>query len=272
VLVVSLALVVVTHAPPRQGRFSAEAMVADARAVRVAAHSHISLVADLYWIRMASLATAARQPYEGANLIRWGEFITDLDPGFMWAYVMGGVLGTWKDGEQVYNAEPAARLLEKGTTHVADFRLNLYLGYLYIEMLDRPLDAARTLEAGARLPRAPPFLGPLATRLYASRGAVGTARKFAEEMVKSPDPEVRAAFELRLRELDREEVLAQLEAASAAYQQRFGRPPPTVEALVRDGVLPAIPSDPLGGEWVIDGTGAVRSSSGERLRVFHAKD
>lgn len=216
---------------------------------------------------MASHASIVATPEEGAALLGWGHLLSDLDPNMYWPYAMGGLVGVVTKRGHVYNAAEAERLLQKGLATTGDARLAVYLAYLQLESLRNPDAAADTLRRGARLPRAPPFMARLATRILASRGHFAAARDFAAEVAADADPETRAAFEYRLREIDREELLAQITQAAASFSSMNGRPPRSIDELVAQGLLPGVPVDPLGGAWTIDSDGTVGVSSGERLRL-----
>ncbi|MEW5742226.1 MAG: hypothetical protein AB1938_25140 [Myxococcota bacterium] len=272
-LVLSFGVLVATSRPPRALVLtSATSAVPDADVVRVLARSHLAMVTDLYWIRMTALGARANRPDEGRALIAWGEFVTDLDPTMFWAYAMGGILGGMRLGGVSYNGAEAVHLLEKGTRHLDDPRLFIYCSYAQLNLLDDPEGAAGTLMRGATKPGAPPFMAALATRLLAQEGHFERARTFAETMAQSEDPTTRETFELRLKEIERERVLTQVEAAAQTYAQRFGHVPASLATLVAEGLLAEYPVDPLGGSISLAPDGQVTVTSGARLRVFKSID
>jgi hypothetical protein len=272
-LVVIFGVLAATSRPPRSIVLtSAVAVVPDPKVVRVLAGSHLAMVTDLYWIRMTALGARANRPDEGLALITWGEFITDLDPTMFWAYVMGGVLGGMRLGGVTYNGQEAVHLLEKGTRHLDDPRLFIYLSYAQLDLLKDYRGAAETLLRGATKPGAPPFMAGLATRLLAQTGQFDRARLFAETMAQSSDPTTREAFELRLKEIERERMLTAVEAAVHTYFERYGHTPASVATLVSEGLLPDYPVDPLGGTISLTADGGVTVSSGARLRIFRSID
>jgi hypothetical protein len=267
-LLLALIAVAALSRSPGQQRFTDLPLVPNPLPVKLLTRSNRSLVADLYWIRMASLATMVRFPADGLALIEWGRFVTELDPGLTWAYAMGGLLGPVDEEGTWSNVAEAVDLLERGTQAVPDdFRLSLYLAYTQLDLQHDVAGAARSLVRGARAPRAPAFLGPLAARLLAQGGEFGAAREFALQMSRSEDPLTRETFQLRLKEIDREEAWARLEQAVRAFTARQGHPPAQLAELVGAGLLEAVPTDPLGAEFVLQPDGGVGVTSGERLRV-----
>jgi hypothetical protein len=260
------AVIIWLHAPPR--RFvQGESVIPDSRVVRVLAKSHLSLVADLYWIRMASLAVAANTPAEGRQLLLWGEFVSDLDPGQKWVYMLGGLLGSMKINNTLYNGPEAEALLTKGVRNVpSEIRLYLYLSAVQID-LRHNADAARTLQSALTVPHCPSYVGPLAARLLTVAGEFDAAREFAFRLSQSDDPMERERFQQRVLEIDRERLLKRVDDAAAQFSRQFGRVPLALSELVAQGLLSEPPVDPLGGTIFLDEQGRAQVSSGKRLTV-----
>lgn len=251
-----------------QDRGDPNLLLPNARLARLLGASQLPLLADLFWIRMSALAGSVTTPPVGMALISWADAISQLDSKMFWPYAMGGLLGVVHVGGRAYNAPEAARLLKKGTAEVPDVRLFIFLAYLQLTQLEEPAEAAHTLQEGARLPGAPPFLAQLATRILASTGRFASAREFALQMLQDPNPDVRATFEYRLKEIEREQSLQQLQDAVADYTHRHqGSAPTSLHDLVDAGLVKDLPIDPLGGEFKIERNGTVSATSGERLRL-----
>ncbi len=232
--------------------------------------SQIPLVADLYWIRSIALTTELRTPNQGKVLIRWCRFVSELDPQFVWPYLLGGLLGVMStDAQTHYNVNEANELLAAGLERLPDEpRLAIFLSYNQLELQHDSKAAAQTLRRGSMGPRAPPFMAQLATRLMAQSGDFDSAREFAFQLANSQDELSRAFFQRRLQEIERDEGLARAQAAVDTYRAARGRPPESLLQLSLEGFLPEIPVDPLGGTLSIDPvTGIVSSTSGSRLKA-----
>lgn len=272
-LPIALALVLVglLHEPPRPSHnVRGEANnLPNADLVKFSGKPIISLLTDLFWVRMVNLGGTVRVPWEGKQLVRWGDFITDLDPTFVHAYIMGGLLGTVDVGQETYNLTEAEGLLEKGTRNLPhETRLAIFLAFIYLELEHAPLKAAPVLERAARNPNAPPYLAPLATRLYAQAGAFDAARAFAEAVAsQAGDEETREFFQTRLLEVQQEELLQQIDAAADAFRRAQHREAASIDELVAAGLLPGRPIDPLGGELTLTLEGARASSRPHRLQA-----
>ncbi len=263
------AFIVALQAPPRRF-FSSEAPIPDSRVVRVVAKSHLSLVADLYWIRMSTLALSANLPPEGRRLLEWGQFVSDLDRGNKWVYMVGGLLGPIKLDNKLYNGPEAEALLQKGVTNVpSEFRLYLYLATQQID-LKKPAAASETLKLAMKVPRCPSYVGPLVARLLSEAGQLDAARDFAAHMAESEDPLEQERFRKRVLEIDREKVLTAVDAASSLFQQRMGRRPFDLHELMSQGLLAEEPVDPMGGTITLDANGRATVNSEKRLVLHRA--
>jgi hypothetical protein len=273
ILLLALGAVGALSRPPQGGRLNLRSAVPNSTPIKLLTKSHLSLTADLAWIRMTSMATSVKYPEDGKALIAWGRFVTDLDPQLLWAYGMGGLLGPQRLGDAVHNLPEALDLLERGTRAIpGDFRLFLYLAYTQLDLAGDPAAAAATLRRAATVPGVPAYVGPLAARLLAQSGQFGAAREFARQMAESEDPLTRETFQRRLLEIEREEACTAIEAAARAYASERGREPAALAELVDAGLLAGPPIDPLGGQFVLQGDGGVLTTSGPRLRAFHPQE
>ncbi|MEW6430568.1 MAG: hypothetical protein AB1730_03575 [Myxococcota bacterium] len=274
-LLVFAAMGLVLLARPPRANFGDDPrlLLPEPRLVALAGRSHLSLITDYYWIRMTHLAAVARTPYEARALVALGDFVTELDPRLYWAYVVGGLLGPVLDGGSAawLNVPESTALLDKGTRHIPeDGRLYLLLSYAQLNYLDDKASAAKTLERGARrATKHNEFMAQLGTRLFAASGRFDAARSFARTMIENADtPETKAVFEHRLKLIDLEERLAQVDDAIRRFTARMGRRPSGIDELVAFGELGALPVDPMGGTIELGPRGAYSTAARERLQVF----
>ena len=233
--------------------------------------SQIDFVADLYWIRMANMAGTALTSAECSALLPIGNLIADLSPRFKYPYFVGGVLAPFhrRSTKEYENARGAVALMARGVVAVPDYvRLHVQKAFAELEMLHDPGSAAKTLRIAAMIPGAPSFLSGLATRLLAQSGQYEEAREFALSMALSPDPEVSADFELRVKHIDLEQTLSRVEDAVQRFHDDHGRPPAGVDELLAQGYLSEPPVDPFGGTIELSASGPRSTSDVGRLRVF----
>lgn len=246
--------------------------------VKILGKSQLDFVADLFWIRMANMAGNAATADELAALIPIGNLIADLAPHFKYPYYLGGVMAPYRyykpGGLSTYeNVEGAHALMSRGVKNVPDFlRLFVQKAYTELELMKQPAMAGATLLEAAKITDSPPFLPALATRVLASAGKFDEAREFAASMASSGDPQLKADFELRLKQIELEKVLVAVEAAATAFADARGRRPSSVEELVQQGFLPQVPVDPFGGVIELTEDGARSSVESRRLKLHLAPE
>ncbi len=225
------------------------------------------LVTDYFWIQTIQAVGKAYNRHEYRDIYDYADLTTELDPQFRQVYVFAGVSIPYRaPSGKWFNVDESTRLLEKGVKHFPDHVfLRIILAYNLSTFHKQYERAAILLAEAARLPDAPEYLSGLATRLHAQAGnfdaAVELARSLAET---SPEPETQALFELRVNELELERELARVDAAVLNHQQREGRLPENIEALVVTGDLSHVPVDPLGGVIRLGAEGRSFSTAQEK--------
>ncbi len=234
--------------------------------------SCLPLVVDIYWLRAINAVGTTQTEAEARNLAEYGRVLTTLDPDFYTPYWLLGIYIPFnRDREDWVNGDVAVELLQKGTARFpTDLRLKLLLGYSLMTFTTRYVEAAKTFEEASHLPKAPDFAALLATRLYLKGDQYDTALSMARAMSQSAaTEEERARFDDRVKELLDEKVLRQIDAAAAAFKEKFGRMPGDLQELVGSGFL-ARPEDER--FWLVRfdtlGRTLLPESKG-RLKVFH---
>ncbi|MBS2029371.1 MAG: hypothetical protein JST54_15825 [Deltaproteobacteria bacterium] len=230
------------------------------------------VLADWYWIKGVNYFGDGRNTAVAyAEFYNYLKLVTDLDPQYYPAYLFGGYALPWNRGDKWVNTQETAWLLEDGIKNFpAAWQLRFQLAYVYSAYLHRYKEAGDQLAAAARLPGSPPFLGTLATRMYATTGDLEGAELLAEHLMRdAEDPRVAALMRRRLMELraaNQGQALTQAAAKFAAAHG--GHFPASLAELEQAGV--AIPVEPLGGSWNYDpATGTVKSSVlKERLDIY----
>ena len=231
-----------------------------------------NVLADILWFRAISYFG---EHYRSNRTYPWlaqmCELVTDLDPRAEHVYRFGGVILPWEANQ----VDAGMHLLEKGTQQFPDsWTLEYYLGFQAYFFKSDYQSALTHLRRAMTLPDAHPAAARLATALAAEQYGPDTALAFLAEL--EHDAETRDLRDIIRGNIEDARLAADLERLSgavAAYQTRNGYLPLTVETLVSARLLPAVPSDPFGGNYMIDPlTGAVRSSTGrEPTRLYQSK-
>jgi hypothetical protein len=227
-----------------------------------------NFLADVVWLQAVQVAgsrTMSREDYD--RLYSLLDAVTRYDRRFLIPYLVGGVLL----GDSPHHADGALRILARGReNYPEDWRLPFYMGYTWYYVIGDSRKGAMAMQEAALLKGCPPFVGPLAARMYGEGNDPETALLFLENLIRvEDDPVRRGVFERRRAEVLVERDLRSIEGAVAAYRKSFGRPPGALPDLVRAGLLAEIPRDPSGREYRLLSDGTVRSDLfPERLKVF----
>jgi hypothetical protein len=270
-----LVVVLLTLTPPEKtapGQQHVPPLLPRASLLRIGGRAFLQLIADYYWLQTIQATGKAGSEAEYRDISDYAQLITDLDPDFAYVYQFAGVMLPFNRGRETWtNTKESTALLEKGVARFpgAVF-LRTLLAYNYSVFDKEYVKAAHLLEETARIPGAPHYLPLLATRLYAQAGAFEAASAFADQFASSAsDPETRAAFEHRTKEIALERILQTADKAVVAFQARTGRLPKDLNELVRAGDLPSLPVDPLEGDIYLGTDGRTYSTSQEhRLEVY----
>jgi hypothetical protein len=104
-----------------------------------------------------------------------------------------------------------------------------------------------------------PLYANLAARYFYESEQTDLGLAFLDAMIaQTRDKAVRQTYVMR-----REALLAvtQIENSIEEFRGRFGHQAKNLDELIRSGLLERIPNDPYGGEFYLDETGRVRSTS-----------
>jgi hypothetical protein len=228
-----------------------------------------SLVADYYWLQAIQAAGRGGSTLEATrflDLFYYADLVTDLDPKFHKVYMFSGnTIPTNLGRETWVNTVEARKILEKGVKNFPeDSTLRLYLAYNLSYFFGEHAAAAEHLRVAASLPNVDKYVPEFATRMLAFNRRFDAALALVESFRNNEtDPELRQLFEERVKEIQREQVLVQVDDAIAVFKQKEGRLPDPLSELVSHGHLSAVPPDPMGGVIYIgtDGRSASTSSS-----------
>ena len=238
--------------------------------MRRLALSFDAVLADLYWIRAIQyyggtrLSDTADKHYE--LLYPLLELATALDPQFNVAYRFGAFFLSEPAPGGANHPELAIRLLELGiAANPTRWEYPYDVGFVFYRRAAYR-QAADWFRRAADVEGSPPWLGPLAAVTLATGGDTRSSRQLWQNMLATADEDwLRRSAERRLRQLDAIDAIQQLEAVTAEYQRRHGVPPPSWDALIRDGGVRGVPIDISGHAFVLKPDGGVTISSDSEL-------
>ena len=230
-----------------------------------------NVLADIVWLQAVQVAGNLKiTPAEYDRLFALLNVEADLDPKFEMPYLLGGLVL----GESPQHGRESLRVFQRGrVTHPSDWRFPFYIGFTHYFSLGDAVAGGGAMAEAARLPGSPTYLPGLASRMLSEAKEPEVALALLEPIVKQEsDPARRAVLERRMREVTVERDLQSLERAVERYREITGIVPGDLYALVREGILTAIPPEPNGGKYVMERGGKVRSDRvSQRLRVFQKK-
>lgn len=242
--------------------------------LRVLFAGQLPLVADYFWIITINRVGGVKTPQDARDIYYYADLVADLDPKFRHVYPFAGVAIPIKVGRDYANAELSTRLLRKGVQHLPnDYKTGFLLGYNLVFFHESYAEAAEIFKGLQSHSAAPPWLGKLASRLYAQSGDLSASEALTAQLLQSAeDEETRQAYALRLKEIAQERVLRELDVAAEKFARAEGRRPENFNELVQHGYVARELKDPLEGWFYFDKDGRARTTaSRSRLEVFQMK-
>lgn len=209
------------------------------------------LAANIAVFRALVAGTGQLDPDTYATLARVQEDAAIMNPAHEDNYYVAQAILPWNghvaEDVVIQKAATAAR--------VQDPMPPFFLGFDQFHFLRDPVSGAKSVELAAR--RSPPINRAYFTALAARwseqgddpRVAIGMIRAMAEY---TRDNDLKRHLEARMMRM---EGLAALRDAAKAFQEKNGRPAARLEELVGDGLLSALPRDPLGAGYALDEQG-----------------
>jgi tetratricopeptide (TPR) repeat protein len=234
------------------------------RFMRQASIEYEMLASDIVWLRAVQyygyhLMTDRKYEWLGHVF----EILTALDPRFIGAYHFGAITLAW----DARKPNEALELLVRGMSqNPTNWRLAFDAGFIsYLLMKDYDT-AVRYFRVAAELPGAWHIARRWAAAAATKAGSYDAARDMWLEIYQSTENRrIKELVVRQLRSLKFNEELARLQDAVDRFREERGAPPDGLEELVRRGYIPAMPEEPYGGRYYIDGD-KVRSSTPSRLR------
>lgn len=177
---------------------------------------------------------------------------TDLDPYFADPYYLANAHMTWEAGM----IRETNELLEKGTQYRDwDWTLPFYAGFNCFYFLQDNAKAAEFLVTASKRPGPSEQLLSLASRLAYKEKKTENAILFLEAVAKKTDNErLKKEYETRIRAL---QARLFLERAVSAYKEKFGRVPVSLQQVIDEGIMLAVPPDPYGGNFSVSPDGEI---------------
>lgn len=260
--------------PPKRPttRVTSGVVALNPRLLRILWAGYRAAAADFYWVRTIEQIGGASTADEYRDVGVWANLATDLDPKFRLVYQFAAVAMPFNVGRNTWvNGDESTALIKKGLAEFPDnYNLQYLLAHNLIFYSHDYVAAGELLRTMAIKPGAPAFLGPLATRVLAQGGEIDAAIDFARNGVETAQSdETREVFRHRIRQLETERVLQQIDKAVTLFRETEHRLPGGIAELLTQGSLAQMPLDPSGGMIYIDRLGRARSTTeARRLEII----
>jgi hypothetical protein len=222
------------------------------------------LVADLYWTRAVQYygARAGQHDLTERLELLWPllDITTTLDPNLIPAYRFGATFLAEPPPRGAGKPELAVELLYRGIKSNPEYwRLYEDLGFVYYFDLHDFEKASNAFLEGSKVPGAMVWMKVLAARV-AERGETRETSAFLWNEIYSSatDPSMKQNALTHLQLLTAETDCEKLDELATMYEKRTGQLPTSMQDLVRAGLVPGRPVDPLGFEYIFDSDGMAR--------------
>jgi hypothetical protein len=231
--------------------------VTSGAALQRMALSFDALLADVYWIRAIQHYGGDRLSGPKAQtkyrlLYPLLDLTTTLDPHFNIAYRFGAIFLSEAYPGGPGRPDQSVALLRKAIT-VMPHKWQYYhdVGFVYYWRLRDYKSAALWFQRAAAQPNAPNWLTPLAASMLSQGNDRAAARFLWQQIAKSEEVWLRRNAERALLQLHALDQIDQLEAVAHKYAPADGEQY-SWSGLIKRGVLPGQPVDPVGTPYLLD--------------------
>ena len=223
-----------------------------------------SVIADVLWLRCIQYTVS--EFHNPERKFTWLEHmcqtIARLDPHFVGAYQYGGMLLAAIDAD-----EAGLKLLRQGLVNRPDtWELPFETAKIYV--LNRrdepgsPAMASYYLALAGRDSDHPEYFLEWAQAIQLRHNLAEDGRRIWEGLLATTsDGFMRELAERKLQELNLHEAVDTLNRISEEYEKRVGRKATRFEDFEAAGLITGHPTDPLGGEFLLDADGRVRNTT-----------
>lgn len=193
----------------------------------------------------------------------FGDVIAELDPQYIDPYWIGALILT----TEARDLDAGLELLERGMAANPDEWILPYLAGWECYNFGAYERAQDYFDRAAVVPGAPPVVLRLRAGMVSKAGDLQGAIRMWREVLEDPrsDEASRAIARRRIRDLTVRADVEQLESVVARFRNRNGRPPRSLDELVRTGYLPFVPTDPDGRPYRLDPDSGRVASGAARL-------
>jgi tetratricopeptide (TPR) repeat protein len=241
-----------------------ELMLRSGKLVKALSLEYAPLVADIYWTRVVQYYGNKHVNNDTNLQSLWPllDITTTLDPHLLPAYRFGGMFLSEAPPAGAGRPDLAVKLLERGVRENPDYwRFYEDLGFVYYFDFKDYKKAAAVFYEGSKKPDAQIWMKVMAAKIMAQGESLDTSIFLWREVYETAkDPRVKQNAGEHLELLKVEADCRQIDALSAEFEKREGRPPRRIAELIQAGLLRGMPVDALGYAYVLGENGKAELS------------
>jgi hypothetical protein len=216
-----------------------------------------NLAADIYWMRTVQYFGGKRLFSKDKNFELLDPLIditTTLDPRLEIAYRYGAIFLAEPPPVGAGRPHAAIGFLERGASaNPQDWRLRNQLGFFHFLFMHDAKKAAEVMLEASKIPGSAYWLKTTAAAILGKGGEREAARAMWQEMYEhSEEGQIKKNALTHLVLLDAAEGKERLQRRVDEFARRRGRPPASLEELVRAGVPRGETVDPSGVPYTYD--------------------
>lgn len=233
-----------------------------------------TIIADMLWLHCIQYTAIE---HRGKRHFTWLEHmlftVTRLDPHFTAAYRYGAIFLAALRAD----AEASLRLAHKGmilNPHAWQLPYEAAMNYLLNKRTEPNARryAAHYLGLAVATGTAPGGVVNLAAKLQGEYDLRDIEQDMWQNMRNSEDPFLRELAERKLAEMFLGEAVTLMNERLQEYARRHGKPASAFQQLVDEGLIRAVPDDPLGGTFFLGPDGKAYSTTLLDEKTLRSRD
>jgi tetratricopeptide (TPR) repeat protein len=236
-----------------------ELLLTSPRVMKLLSFEFAPLFGQIYWTRAVQYYGEQHSAHSRDFTSLWPllDIATTLDPNLLPAYRFGSMFLSEAAPGGAGRPDQAVALLQRGIHENPDYwRFYQDLGFIYYMDAKDYAKAAQAFDEGSRKPKAQLWMRVMAAKVAAEGESFETSMFLWRDVYQNAiDPDTKTGALTHLQLLRVREDCKQLDALDQEYEKRFGHRPSNLNQLVQSGMLNAMPADPVGFAYVLDGDG-----------------
>lgn len=241
-----------------------EMLLRSGKLVKALSLEYAPLVADLYWTRVVQYYGEKKRIHDPNLEELWPllNATTTIDPQLLVVYRFGSTFLSEPIPRGAGRPDLAVQLLERGIKENPEYwRFYQDLGNIYYFDVKDYQKAAEAFRTGGEKPGALIWMKSMAAKIAAEGESYETSLMLWRDIYQTAkDAEIKKNAGIHIQLLEAELDCKRIDALVDEYTKRVGRKPARISELVRDGLLPRVPIDPVGHPYVLDENGKAQLS------------